>query len=118
MGKAEIHLPFPVSVNASHRAVKGRSILSARMRDWREEAGWMLNQQHCPRFTAPVEIHVFLTPPDRRRRDLDNSFKAILDLLKVHQIIIDDSREYVRKISAEWADNDNPCVVVLRECGA
>lgn len=110
----QIVLPFPLSVNAAYRAVKGRSILSERMRDWKNEAGLMLNCQRFHRFTGPVEIEISLTPPDRRKRDIDNLFKCVLDLLKTHKVIVDDSSEYVRKLSAEWQEGGDPCHVLIR----
>ena len=110
----QIKLPFPVSVNAAYRSVNGRSILSAKARDWKNEAGWALRLQRYERFTGPVEIELVLNPPDKRKRDLDNAFKLVLDLLKTHQIIVDDSSEYVRKLSAEWGEGEPSCHVTIR----
>jgi crossover junction endodeoxyribonuclease RusA len=35
-----------------------------------------------------VSVHVY--PPDRRKRDLDNCIKPILDALQHHRVILDD----------------------------
>ena len=41
--------------------------------------------------------------PDRRRRDIDNIGKALLDLLVAHQVIEEDSR--VVSLDSIWDDN-------------
>ena len=44
----------------------------------------------CPgRTTGPVQVTTHV--PDRRRRDVDNLGKAVLDLLTAHQVIEDDA---------------------------
>ena len=107
-------LPTPPSVNALYRAVKGRSILSAAYRRWKNEAGAALLSQRPEKHPGPVHVAVAIRPKDKRRRDIDNTgFKAVLDLLTAHQIIVDDDSRYVRSISAHWADDGPPCLVTI-----
>jgi len=115
---ARVVLPFPPSVNALYRSVKGRSILSERYRNWKTEAGMALNLQKPERFGGPVSILVELTPPNRIRRDIDNAgFKAVLDLLKTYGVIVDDDSRYVREVTARWIDAGEPCTVTVRRAG-
>lgn len=107
-------LSFPPSVNALWRAVGGRSIMSAAYRDWRAVAGTELMAQRPKKLTGPVSISVWLNPPDKRRRDLDNAgFKAIIDLLVEHRVIEADDSRIVRRIEAEWVDSGDPCTVAV-----
>ena len=107
-------LPFPPSINALYRTVKGRSILSAAYRAWKAEAGAELIQQRPKKHTGPVSVEVALCPPDKRLRDIDNAgFKAVLDLLVTHQIIEADDSTIVRSIRASWVDSGPPCVVYV-----
>ena len=95
-------LPYPPSVNATHRAVKGRVILSKRYRDWILEAGKAVAAQLPAQ--APIQdyrLWIDATPPDRRARDLDNLIKPTSDLLKRAGVIQDDSK--ARAIVAMWA---------------
>jgi crossover junction endodeoxyribonuclease RusA len=111
---ATIELPTPPSVNALYRAVKGRSILSATYRRWKDEAGAALLSQRPEKHPGPVHVTVAIRPKDKRRRDIDNTgFKAVLDLLTAHQIIVDDDSRYVRSISAHWADEGPECLVTI-----
>lgn len=47
-----LELPFPISVNALYRSVKGRNILSKQARQWKEQAGWMIAAQKAQRHTC------------------------------------------------------------------
>lgn len=40
--------------------------------------------------TGSYAVHILAHPPDRRRRDLDNLTKAILDSLVHAKVIVDD----------------------------
>lgn len=51
---------------------------------------------------SPVSVSYKFGQPDKKRRDIDNLFKAPNDLLVAHGIIADDS--LIHRISGEWAD--------------
>jgi crossover junction endodeoxyribonuclease RusA len=106
-------LPWPPSANSLWRAVKGRNIMSARYRDWQYEAGQCVGLQNPPNVKGPVNLTIELTPPDRRRIDLDNRLKAVIDLLVKHRVIEADDNTVVRQIVARWVDNDNECTVFV-----
>lgn len=109
-----IVLPYPPSINALYRAVKGRNILSEKYRQWQYEAGQVLGLQRPARVSGPVSITVELTPPDKRKRDIDNAgFKAVLDLLVKHRVIEADDSSIVREITARWVDSENECTVYV-----
>ena len=96
-------LPYPPSVNATHRAVNGRVILSKRYRDWILEAGKAVAAQLPAQ--APLKhyrLWIEATAPDRRRRDLGNLEKPTSDLLKRAGVIEDD--HMARQIFITWSD--------------
>jgi crossover junction endodeoxyribonuclease RusA len=110
----EITLPFPPSQNGLFRQHNGAR-LSEKYRMWRDMAGLLLISQRPAKIAGPVAISVQLTPPDKRRRDLDNcGFKAVIDLLVSHQIIEADDSTIVRRIEAEWVEDGPGCVVTVR----
>lgn len=107
-------LPYPPSVNALYRAVKGRSILSEKYREWQYEAGQVLGLQRPLPVPGAVNVTVELSPPDKRRRDIDNAgFKAVLDLLVKHRVIEGDDSKFVRQITARWVESENECTVIV-----
>jgi len=96
-------LPYPPSVNATHRAVNGRVILSKRYREWILEAGQAVAEQL--QHQAPLKHYRLLieaTPPDLRRRDLGNLEKPTSDLLKRAGVIEDD--HMARGIFLVWSN--------------
>lgn len=107
-------LPYPPSVNALYRAVKGRSILSEKYRQWQYEAGQIIGLQRPGMVPGAVNVTVELSPPDKRRRDIDNAgFKAVLDLLVKHRVIEGDDSKFVRQITARWVESENECTVIV-----
>lgn len=94
----QIKLPWPPTLNTYWRAqmVKGRLInmLSAGGRRYRQAAaGALLEQGVIMRGIAGrVAVHIHCCPPDRRKRDLDNLPKGILDALTAGEVWHDDSQ--------------------------
>lgn len=116
MTECSISLPWPPTVNSSHKTFNGKR-LAERTRKWRDEAGWMLKQQRPHKFKGEVEIVIYLRPPDRRRRDGDNIEKALNDLLKAHRVIKDDSLDIIGDSRRVRVDDINApeCCVVIRD---
>lgn len=86
-----ITLPFPISVNALYRNVKGVGrVKTQRYRTWIQAAGWDVNQAKQKPMKGWYKIHMTLYEKDNRRRDPDNSFKGVSDLLVTHKLIEDD----------------------------
>jgi crossover junction endodeoxyribonuclease RusA len=93
-----IKLPFPPSLNTYWRniVVKGRSrtLLSQRGREYRTRvlAAVCFDDMVRPAMEGRLEVHLEVCAPDRRRRDLDNIPKAVLDCLEHANVFRDDSQ--------------------------
>lgn len=113
-GAVTLELPFPPSTNALFKNVPGKGrVRSAAYKAWAIEAGYAVNR--ASPVKGPVTVSVQLSPPNKRKRDADNSLKPILDLLVKHGVIEADDWSIVRSVSAEWAEPGNrPCVVTVR----
>lgn len=92
-------LPWPPSVNAMWRTphkgpLAGRTMLSGEGRAYRKAANDAATLQRVLRhaLTGKLALSLIARPPDRRRRDLDNLLKGVLDALQ-HAAIIDDDGE-------------------------
>ena len=86
-------LPWPVSANKRLIPARGRWVLNPKYRAWKAAAEVMLAIQLAGKHTAagPYHVVVWVHPPDKRRRDLDNAIKCCLDSLTAAHAITDDS---------------------------
>lgn len=106
-------LPYPPSVNGLFfNASKGRVKTDA-YRAWRKAGGEAITVQGRKHVHGAVSLSVALVRPDKRRRDLSNTLKAIEDLLVEMQVIEDDS--LVARLSVQWVQSGPACVVLVQE---
>ncbi len=82
-------LPYPPSINTYYRTFRGRVLISKQGRVYRKTVEEELAGVSTVHGRVAVEIRVF--PPDRRRRDLDNVQKPLLDAIEHAGVIEDDS---------------------------
>lgn len=103
-------LPYPPTVNRMYFWRGGRPVLSERARAWRERAIWCLRYAGIYRpLAGPVAITILVYRP-RKRGDLDNVAKAILDSL--NEIAWEDDSQVVEIIMRRFDDKSNPRVLV------
>ncbi len=88
-----IELPWPPTVNNYYSVARGRKILSPKGRRYKKDATLIAKVQAAG---EPLEGEIALTirvyPPDKRKRDIDNLLKPILDVLTNAGIYEDDSQ--------------------------
>ena len=87
-------LPFPPSLNRYYRSVRGRVLISAEGRRCREYVRETVIQNELTgRFPDQrLKVLVQVVAPDKRKRDLDNTCKALLDACTKAGIWGDDSQ--------------------------
>jgi crossover junction endodeoxyribonuclease RusA len=98
----EFELPFPPSMNHLWRRVGARMLLSRGGRAFRQTVGAILAARGVRPLDGPLEIVIDVHPPDRRRRDLDNLQKALLDALAHGGAYHDDAQ--IARLSIERGD--------------
>lgn len=113
----ELTLPWPPSVNSMWRTPRsgplaGRTLLSEEGRRYRKEVDAAVLRQGRPAIgTARVAIDIEVRMPDRRRRDLDNLPKAVLDALTHAAVWEDDSQIDDLRV---WRSERDGGVLVVR----
>lgn len=105
-----VELPVPPSTNNLFVNVGKRRVASDEYNAWRDLAGYRLNLQHVQPIKGAVEIDMAV--PRNRRRDLDNFWKATLDLLVNHKLIEDDRN--IERLTLAWHDEKREAVVIVR----
>ena len=88
----ELELPYPPSVNHYWRRVGARTLISRGGRAFRASVCSILAARGIQPMDGPLEVEIDVYPPDRRRRDIDNLQKALLDALAHGGAYHDDSQ--------------------------
>jgi len=109
-----LRLPYPPALNNLYRNAPGRGrVATQRYLTWSRHAGNELLSQvrgRRPVFLGMVEVDIRLSRPDKRRRDIDGTGKAILDRL-TGIAYTDDSQ--VVDLRLRWADGAKPGAIVI-----
>jgi crossover junction endodeoxyribonuclease RusA len=88
----EVELPYPPSTNTLYRRVGPRTIISREGRAYRDKVRAALAASAVRPLRGPIHVVIDLYPPDRRRRDVDNTLKALLDACAKGGAYEDDSQ--------------------------
>jgi crossover junction endodeoxyribonuclease RusA len=90
-----ISLPHPPSLNHYWRRVGPRVLISRDGREYRDRVIRTIAEEFRddpPRLEGRLAVRLRISPPDRRRRDLDNVQKPLLDALAHGGIYEDDGQ--------------------------
>jgi crossover junction endodeoxyribonuclease RusA len=89
----QIELPWSPTVNTYWRTARGRTYISAKGKAYREEVIARVQALDLPKpLEGRLTVHIWAYPPDKRRRDLDNLLKALLDALEHAGMYLDDNQ--------------------------
>jgi len=99
-------LPYPPSVNNYWHATGKRRYISPAGKKFTEEVFAVVKSQGSKSFgDASLGISVMIHPRSKRKFDLDNTLKAILDVLMKANVYDDDSQfEYIEIARGEAKD--------------
>lgn len=109
-------LPYPPSINAYYGTNKfGSFYIKKAGKDYRNTVVDMFKPLIKDTFDFPLRVWVELYVPDRRKRDLDNTKKALLDSLTHAGIWTDDSLiDDLRSVRGELRKGGEVIVHIFR----
>lgn len=93
-----VTLPYPPSSNKIWRkSTQGRLYLIKEVREFRTK---VMSEVYgkCTFGESKLNMEIKLYPPDKRKRDIDNPIKSILDALQCAKVYQDDAQIYKLKI--------------------
>lgn len=87
-------LPWPPSINHAKHFWRGRVVTSKAAVEYRKAVADEVWQHHPGRRLGKVrlEVHIQAFPPDRRKRDLDNIQKVLIDSIQAAGLFDDDEQ--------------------------
>ena len=92
----QLTLPWPPSANHYYRRVGPRTLISREGREYRKSICGLLAPVtggiHQPLFDGRVCLCIDAFPPDRRRRDIDNLQKCLIDSIEHAGVYQDDGQ--------------------------
>lgn len=114
------NLPYPISVNAYYRNIvvngRPRTLISSKGRQYKLDLfrRWL---QISPLYWTPIdyeiELVVDLFPPDKRKRDIDNGLKSLLDSMEKAGVYVNDSQIKKLTVTIQKPVKDGRCDVVI-----
>lgn len=107
-----LRLPHPPSVNHYWRHARGRHYISADGKAYRRQVCALVARDGCRALSVPAWVEIAWSPPDRRRRDIDNVLKALLDALGHAGLYVDDSQIHDLRVRRVGVCDEGGHVVV------
>lgn len=111
----KLELPYPPSINHYFSYYQGRPVLSKDARSYRHQVRRIAIANGVKPLMGPLAVRIDIFPPDKRRRDIDNCFKSVLDALQHAGVFWDDSQIIVLHAVKYPAAQDGCVVVEIHE---
>lgn len=94
-----MELPYPPTVNHYYgQARNGKKFIKPKGKKFRLDVQEIVAQKQAKTMEGRVSVFIAIYPPDKRKRDIDNVLKALLDALTKAGVWDDDEQIDVLEI--------------------
>lgn len=104
-----IELPYPISANRYWRNFRGRMVVSAEAKAFKEQVGWIARSLGAEMLAGALSMSVDIYRP-AKRGDLDNTLKVTIDSLQ--GIFYENDSQIVEIHARLFDDKKNPRAIV------
>ncbi len=90
----KLELPYPPTINHYYgNRPRGGKFIKPSGKAFRQEVAVLVTQAKAMvNYDGPIRVEIIAEMPDKRRRDIDNINKALLDALQHAQVYKDDTQ--------------------------
>lgn len=109
----QLELPYPPSVNHYWGQAGNHRFIGKKGKEFRERVMDAVNEAGIQALEGRLTVHVALYPPDRRKRDIDNVLKSLLDACEHAGCYENDSQIDELHIIRRDVIKDGACTIVI-----
>jgi crossover junction endodeoxyribonuclease RusA len=111
----QLLLSFPPSVNHYWGQRGNHRFLGKRGKEFRQEVAEACLDGDIKTMYGRLAVHVALFPPDRRKRDVDNILKPLLDACEHAGCFVDDNQIDELHIIRQEVKKGGACTILILE---
>jgi crossover junction endodeoxyribonuclease RusA len=112
------HFPYPPSVNHYWGQRGNLRFVGKAGKLFREEVAIIALKRTQSLYNARLKLEVYLYPPDKRKRDIDNNMKSLLDAMEHAGVYENDSQIDELHIYRGETTKGGACKVILSSLNA
>jgi crossover junction endodeoxyribonuclease RusA len=110
-----LELPYPPSVNHYWGQSGNRRFIGKKGVAFRSAVNLAVMEADVVTLEGRLAVHIELYPPDRRKRDLDNVLKSLLDACEHAGCYVNDSQIDEIHITRKTVVKDGSCIIAIVE---
>lgn len=119
MDLLRFELPYPPSVNHYYIRTSTGVIISHRGTQYRRDVGYLLNRyRNACRSDARLTVTINVLPPDKRKRDIDNILKCLLDAMEYAKVYDNDNQIDMLTVIRRDPVKDGCVQIWISECSS
>ena len=109
----QLQLPYPPSVNHYWGQAGNHRFIGKKGKEFRAQVMDAANEAGIQALEGRLAVHIALFPPDKRKRDVDNVLKPLLDACEHAGCYENDSQIDELHITRRDVIKDGACTIII-----